>query len=69
MSSSLTTLLHRLFGLFQHFQRDVSGSDLAQRNDGRFIVFPFDGGFRAVRQAPGALGGQQHQIEQIGFVL
>ena len=63
MSSSLTGGCCRLLGLFQHFERDISGSDLAKRYHGRFIVLPFHGRFRAVGQAAGALGGQQHQVE------
>ena len=34
-----------------------------QRHHGRFIVLPFQGGFRPVGQTPGTLRGQQHQIE------
>ena len=63
MSSSLTGGGCRLLGLFQHFQRDISGSNLAKRYHGRLIVFPFNGRFCAVGQAAGTLRGQQHQVE------
>ena len=62
-------LLHGLLGFLQHLQRDIAGRDFTQCNNGGFVVFPVDRRLGAVRKASGALCGEQHEVEQIGFIL
>src|SRR5215469_1691811 len=57
--------LGRRLRLAQHLDSDVAGGDFTQRDDGRLVILPGDRGLGPVRQAPGALRRQQHQLEQV----
>ena len=54
--------------LLEHLEADVAGRDLAQRQHGRLVVLPVERGLGAVGELAGALGGDQHQLEQVGDV-
>jgi len=58
-------ILGRRFGLAEHFGGDVARGDLAQGDDGCFVVFPGKRGLGAVRQAAGALGGEENELKEV----
>src|SRR5688500_12965598 len=57
------------FGLLEDLRTDVSGGNLAQRDDSGLIVFPLYGSLCAVRDLTSALGSDQHELEQIRNVM
>src|SRR6185312_2385660 len=61
--------LGRGLGLAEHVERDVAGGDLAQRDDGRLVVFPADGGLGSVGQPTSALGRQDDELKEVIDVL
>jgi hypothetical protein len=55
--------------LEEHFGRDVTLGDLAQRDHGHLVVVHRHRGLGAVGQAPRAGGSQQHELEQVVHVV
>ena len=58
-------ILRRRLGLTEHFGRDVASGDLTQGDDGCFVVLPGERGLGAVRQAAGALGGEENELKEV----
>ncbi len=56
-------------GFTQHLDGDVAGGDFAQGDNRGLVVFPAQRGLGAIGQPAGALGSQQHELEQVVDVV
>ncbi len=56
-------------GFLEDLGANVAGRDFAQRHHGGLVVFPLHRRFGAIGQLAGALGGHQHQLEQVRDVV
>ena len=58
-------IVYGLIPLFEDPLIDVAFGDLAQRDDRRLVVLPFDHRMSAVRELPRALRRHQHELEHV----
>src|SRR5688500_17367424 len=59
----------RRLRLTEHVYGDVARGDFAKGDNRGLVVFPAHGGLGAIGQAASALGGQQHELEEVIDVM